>query len=564
MRYYNIPIFLPELACPYRCVYCNQFSITGKQHLVSSDEVKQIVERHLSTFVKDERFVEVAFFGGNFTGLPEAMQDSYLEAVQPYLEAGLVNGLRCSTRPDYITRQRVRTLRRYGMMNIELGAQSTDDDVLIKCGRGHTLHDIEEAAAVIREEGVTLGLQMMLGLPGDTFEKDMNTASDIVRLGASETRIYPCVVVKDTALEQMYLKGEYKPLTMDDAVSQTATLLSYFNENNVKVLRMGLHASDELDGAALVAGPYHHNFAEMVHGEVWARRLNAIDEDTSHLIIKVNPSQLNHAIGWKAANKLMLQQRFKKVDFKTDDTLQVDTFKVEKDKSTVVIADARMPVEARRRLKTMGEVLWMKGGKSAYKSISGHPDIFFFCKDERNCKAVIYAPDAPTQIVKALNKYKVPLTKGKKPVGKKYPDTAGYNAVGVGDMLIHNTRYSDESLSSFGRKICVNQGYTRCNLLALNDKAFITSDKGIQKTLEENGSDVLYIDPRQVKLDGHEHGFFPGCCGLTGDKVVVCGSTRNMAEKESFDAFLDKYGMTLVELYDDELVDVGSIFFIDI
>ncbi len=484
------------------------------------------------------------------------MQDSYLDAGQPYLEAGLVNGLRCSTRPDYITRQRVRTLRHYGMMNIELGAQSTDDDVLIKCGRGHTLRDIDEAAAVIRVEGVTLGLQMMLGLPGDTFEKDMKTASDIVRLGASETRIYPCVVVKDTVLEQMYLGGEYKPLAIDEAVSQTATLLSYFTENNVKVLRMGLHASDDLDGVALVAGPYHHNFAEMVHGEVWARRLSAIEEDTAHLIIKVHPSQLNHAIGWKAANKLMLQRRFKKVDFRADDTLQGDDFKVEKAGSTVIIADARMPVEARRRLKTMGEVLWMKGGKAAYESISGHPDIFFFCKDERSCKSLVCSPDAPAQIVKTLVKYKVSIKKGKNPVGKKYPDTAGYNAVGIGNILIHNTRYSDESLSSFDWKICVNQGYTRCNLLALNDKSFITSDKGIQKTLEEQGFDVLYIDPRQVKLEGHEYGFFPGCCGMTGDKLVVCGSTKDMAEKEYLDAFLERYGMTLVELYEGELVDV--------
>ena len=218
MRYYNIPIFLPELACPYRCVYCNQFSITGKQHFVDSEDVKHIIDRHLSTFVEDERFVEVAFFGGNFTGLPESMQDKYLEAVQPYLDAGLVDGLRCSTRPDYISSQRVRTLKRYGMLNIELGAQTTDDEVLRLCGRGHTFKDIEEASAMILAENVTLGLQMMLGLPGDTFEKDMNTASDIVRLGASETRIYPCVVVKDTVLEQMYLDGRYVPLTLQEAV----------------------------------------------------------------------------------------------------------------------------------------------------------------------------------------------------------------------------------------------------------------------------------------------------------------------------------------------------------
>ena len=149
MKHYNIPIFLPELACPFRCVYCNQFSITGKQQLPDIQGVKNTIDKYLESFKEEERFVEVAFFGGNFTGLPEKMQDDFLKIVQPYLEKGVVDGIRCSTRPDYIDEKRVKVLKSFGMKNIELGAQTTNDVILQKCGRGHTFKDIENASQII-------------------------------------------------------------------------------------------------------------------------------------------------------------------------------------------------------------------------------------------------------------------------------------------------------------------------------------------------------------------------------------------------------------------------------
>ena len=163
MKYYNIPVFLPELACPFRCVYCNQFSIAGKSHIPDCEHVKHIIDLHLQSFKEKDRFVEVAFFGGNFTGLPEKMQDEYLETVAPYLESGQIQGIRCSTRPDYINKERLNVLKKFGMRNIELGAQSTDNEVLLQCGRGHDFEAIKSASEMILAEGFTLGLQMMIG-----------------------------------------------------------------------------------------------------------------------------------------------------------------------------------------------------------------------------------------------------------------------------------------------------------------------------------------------------------------------------------------------------------------
>lgn len=559
MKHYNIPIFLPELACPFRCVYCNQFSITGKQQLPDIQDVKNTIDKYLETFREEKRFVEVAFFGGNFTGLPEKMQDDFLKIVQPYLEKGVIDGIRCSTRPDYIDEKRVKILKSFGMKNIELGAQTTNDDILRKCGRGHTFKDIENASQIIVNEGITLGLQMMLGLPFDTFENDMQTARDIVRLGAKETRIYPCIVVKDTELERLYRNGGYQPLGLDDAVEQSATLYEYFTENDVKVLRIGLHTSDDLDGDAYIAGPYHKNFAEMVFSRLWGRKFDKIDEKSDRIVIEVPENQLNHAIGYKGENKRKLEQRYKKV-------VIVGTRHATSQQcvTPAIIASATMPEKAKETLSKLGNVTWLEHSDLAYPSISSHPDIFFFCYNERYCESVICAENVHIGLPQNIK-----VEKGVKPVGNAYPATVPYNAVGVGNILIHNLKYTDEKIvESYGKistksvQLNVNQGYTRCNLLALDEKNFITSDFGIKRVLEDNGCDVFYVDPHQILLPGHDHGFFPGCCGLVDDCVVVCGSLKHLKECKEMKKFIRRNNMRIIELYDGELIDVGSIFFV--
>ena len=641
IKHYNIPIFLPELACPYRCVYCNQFSITGLNDIVKAEDVKTIIDSHLSSFKEENRFVEVAFFGGNFTGLPVGMQNDYLEAVQPYLDKGLIHGIRCSTRPDYITLQRVQEIKKLGMRNIELGAQSTNDEILKQCKRGHTYNDIVEASQTILSEGITLGLQMMIGLPSSSEEHDLQTARDIVNLGAKETRIYPCIVVKDTELATMYQSGDYQALSIEEAVRRSSKLYTYFIDNQVKVLRIGLHASDELDSEAYVAGPYHKNFAEMVFSNIWKEKLRCLDAEmlrSKDIIINVPESQINHAIGWRGENKKLLSERFENVVFKsfvnrqqstdnrlcpkevnrqqstdnrlcpkevnrqqstdnrlcpkevnrqqsTDNRLcpqnDFDFTITTKEELPTIIADGRMPEEAKKNLKKLGDVLFLNPTEITYKSISAHPDIFFFQTKD----GLVYAPNAPKRIIKELKKRKIKLTEGKKEVGKKYPETVPYNAVGIGDTLIHNLKHTDPTiLSLYENHIHVNQGYTRCNLVALNENSFITSDEAISRQLSAVSDDnrqqttdnrlcpqnyvgtrhatsVLYIDPKQVKLEGHDHGFFPGCCGVWKNNLIVCGSTKYLKEKEALDKFLKDNDFNLIELYDGELVDVGSIFF---
>ena len=319
LRHFNIPIFIPELACPFQCIYCDQQKITGNRTLPTEEEILEIVEQHLRTFPEIAREVQIAFFGGTFTALAPAAQKRYLELVQPYLEQQKVGGIRISTRPDYIDKANLQMLKELGVTHIELGAQSLVDSVLRESRRGHSVADVERAAKMISAQGFVLGLQMMIGLPGDSAEYALQTAQKIVELGAAETRIYPTVVIRGTALERLWRKGAYQPLDTEEAIEQAADLLVFFENHKVKVLRVGLYPSEDLtDKQEAVAGPDLPHFKEKVLSSIWRKILEAaidFEHTEKALRISVAPAEYNFAVGFGASNRKWLEQHFRKVKF---------------------------------------------------------------------------------------------------------------------------------------------------------------------------------------------------------------------------------------------------------
>lgn len=317
-RHFTIPVFIPEEACPNRCIFCNQHRIAGAECAPSVDEVIAKIDQHLLT-IPAGNDVEIGFFGGNFTGIPVDDQKAYLASVQPYIESGHVTGIRISTRPDYISKEILLMLKQFHVSTIELGSQSLDEEVLKLAGRGHSAAQVHEASQMIIENGFSLGLQMMIGLPGDTAEKSLYTAKEIIRLGAECTRIYPTLVIKDTELEQLYLEGIYQPLSREEAISRVADIVPLFIEAGVKILRIGLHPSEGLlDNTSLVAGPFYVAFGEMVFSEIWQRIIsNMIFENGKRnlLTLTVPVGMRNAAIGHKALNKAKLLENFRKVVF---------------------------------------------------------------------------------------------------------------------------------------------------------------------------------------------------------------------------------------------------------
>ncbi len=335
-RHVNIPVFIPHLGCPNQCVFCNQRTISGVSNFDPSS-VRNIIDTALTT-VEDDAEAEIAFFGGSFTGIDRELMTELLEIAYKYIESGKVTSIRCSTRPDYISEEILNILSRYGVKNIELGLQSSSDKVLQASKRGHTYIDEVRACELITSHGFNLVGQMMIGLPDSTPEDEIRTADFIIKQGAVGARIYPTVVFYDTELYSMCGSGIYTPISLNDAVERSASVYNMFIENNVKVIRVGLCASENLSSAdTYFGGPNHAALGEMVLNKVYLDRIIAKASqmklcDNDILNITVARGEISKAIGQKKRNKQILKDTLgvKDTVFTESDNLRVFEISVEK------------------------------------------------------------------------------------------------------------------------------------------------------------------------------------------------------------------------------------------
>lgn len=308
---YIIPIFVPHLGCPNDCTFCNQKKISGQTKNVKAEDVKNTIEYYLNNFKDDNKYIEVAFFGGSFTGIDVDKQKELLSVAYEYIKNKKIDSIRISTRPDYINKEILKMLKSYGVKTIELGVQSTNDYILNKSKRGHTFEDVKKASKLIRKNGFILGHQMMVGLPESTRQDEINTAKDLIKLKPKIVRIYPVLVIKGTQLEKDYESGEYTPLTVEQAVETAKDLLVLFNKKKINVIRIGLQNTNEITDpnskeSQVVAGPYHPAFRQLVESRLWydniANEIKKVNSNVSHIQIDVNPSDINNAVGHKRIN----------------------------------------------------------------------------------------------------------------------------------------------------------------------------------------------------------------------------------------------------------------------
>ena len=319
---YTIPIFIPHLGCNNECVFCNQRKITGLDSSVTIDDVENIINEYLEYFkdkVKDKK-VEVAFFGGSFTGIPIQKQEEYLKVANRYLREKVVDSIRISTRPDYITPKILSMLRKYNVGTIELGVQSMDDEVLKASKRGHTSLDVICASRLIHTFGMNLGIQIMVGLPKSTLEKEINTIKKVLKLKPKVLRIYPVYVLKESKLYDMYLQKKYIPLNLEDAVDRVYNVLNECRKTDVKVIRIGLQTTSEITASNTeIVGPVCDNFAEyalakivleQIEKYVCNNKLNNVKEYRVILNVTVPSKYISVVVGPKKINKIYLKEKY--------------------------------------------------------------------------------------------------------------------------------------------------------------------------------------------------------------------------------------------------------------
>ncbi len=310
MRHVNIAVFVPHSGCPNQCSFCNQRAISGKTKQPDANDVIEACETAMKGG-SENAFVQLAFFGGSFTAIERGYMISLLEAAQGYINSGFLNGgIRISTRPDFIDGEILTLLKKYGVRAIELGAQSMDDYVLAINKRGHTAEDVRKAARLIKEYGFELGLQMMTGLWGSDDADSINTARQFIALRPDTVRIYPTVVLKNTLLGEKYESGEYSPPDLQHSVQLCSRLLEMFEDEEISVIRLGLHAQDDVERDYL-AGAYHPALRELCEGErYYEKMLAALDgKPKGSYEISVCNKDISKATGQKKKNILRLAEQ---------------------------------------------------------------------------------------------------------------------------------------------------------------------------------------------------------------------------------------------------------------
>lgn len=310
-KHANIPIFVPHEGCPNDCVFCNQRTISGKSKF-DIDSVDKEIDTALETLEGFEGDVQIAFFGGSFTGIERPLMLSLLEKAKAYIDKGKVSSIRLSTRPDYINEEILDILSIYGVTDIELGIQSMNDRVLALNKRGHTADTSKRAMTLIKERGFILTGQMMTGMYGATSEDEEHCAREIVSCGADSARIYPTVTFHDTALEKLFLKGEYIPPTLEETIERGAKVYKIFEDAKVKVIRIGLQSSEGLHSENVIAGDYQDALGEMILSRVRLNEMREYFKTNSTDTILVPGKLLSQYIGQKRENVITLEKELNK------------------------------------------------------------------------------------------------------------------------------------------------------------------------------------------------------------------------------------------------------------
>ncbi len=312
---------MPHNGCPNMCSFCNQRTISGQSAQPDAKTVRETCERAAREMTVGAKNAQIAFFGGSFTAIDRGLMTELLEAAAEFVENGSFSGIRISTRPDCIDGETLDILARYHVESIELGAQSMDDRVLAMNRRGHTVADVENAARLVKSRGFSLGLQMMVGLYGENPRdiptenggtlagKTMETARRIAALEPDEVRIYPVAVLEGTELARLFCEGKYFPPTVGEAVECCARLIPFFEAHGIRILRVGLHASDGV-GTLAVAGAYHPAFRELCDNELYFRKiLRIVESDCAKCgTVYVAPRELSKALGQKRRNAVRLAE----------------------------------------------------------------------------------------------------------------------------------------------------------------------------------------------------------------------------------------------------------------
>jgi len=310
---YTIPIFIPHKGCPNNCIFCNQKKISGQINDVTVQDVDNIIQKYLNYYTNKDKKIEIAFFGGSFTGIDINLQVEYLKVANKYIQSKKVDSIRLSTRPDYINDEILNMLEEYGVETIELGVQSMDDEILNYAKRGHTSQDVIKASRLIRNHNIRLGHQVMVGLPKSTIDTEVYTIKECLKLKPEQLRLYPVYVIEDSELYDMYNLEIYKPLDINSAVKRCLAIINECQKTNVAIIRLGLQSTSEITSSnSNIFGPVCDNFAEYVMAAIIRESIEKIYKENINedIVVYVQSKYISVTVGPKKINKIYFENKY--------------------------------------------------------------------------------------------------------------------------------------------------------------------------------------------------------------------------------------------------------------
>lgn len=335
MKPVTVPFFISHQGCPHACVFCDQRTISGANGaLPTPGQIHDRIDRWRST--AGERPLEVAFFGGTFTALPDKIQSDLLSPLQPLLKNGILSSVRISTRPDYVTANHVEWLSGMGVRTIEIGVQSLDDAVLAASGRGHSAADSLNALLCVKNAGLIVGAQLMPGLPGDSPASSLDSLEQVIAAGADFLRIYPTVVLEGTELARRYVAGEFIPLSLERGLFLSKLLLHRAMQAGVPVIRVGLQAEAGLNAGSVLAGCWHPALGQLVRSQLYEDIIRRFVLPGQCVTVFCHPARLSDMMGMKRGTLLRQARRGVQMKISSDATLALEEIKVVTEETSAI------------------------------------------------------------------------------------------------------------------------------------------------------------------------------------------------------------------------------------
>jgi histone acetyltransferase (RNA polymerase elongator complex component) len=323
-----IPFFIMYQGCPNRCIFCNVHTIAGNNpESITEQSFRDTVHKYLSNIKRHTGHVQIAFYGGNFTGMEKEHQAKLLKFAHSYIHNGQVHDIRISTRPDAIDNEGLDLLKRFNVSTVEIGAQSFVDEVLKRSHRGHSSSDVIHAMNMLKERGFKTGIHIMVGLPGDDRSGYEYSVHKTIALKPDMVRIHPTLVFQDTVLAELFVQGAYIPLSMSEAIDMCTYALGKFAEAQIPVIRLGLQTTREMENpGSVVAGPYHPAFRSLVEESIFFTMASSmLAEEVStgkEIIFSLAQKDASAFRGQRNKNlqRLKITNRPERITVKTDQT----------------------------------------------------------------------------------------------------------------------------------------------------------------------------------------------------------------------------------------------------